>query len=46
MSETEGTVLQSAEVRRASRLHDYVELTKPRLTTNLLLPWRSKRETA
>ena len=32
MSETEGTVLQSAEVRRASRLHDYVELTKPRLT--------------
>ncbi len=23
-----------------------VELTKPRLTTNLLLPWRSKRETA
>lgn len=32
MTETEGTVLQPAEARRASRFNDYVELTKPRLT--------------
>jgi len=32
MTETEGTVLQPAEVRRVSRFNDYIELTKPRLT--------------
>ncbi len=32
MTETEGTILQPAEVRRVSRFNDYLELTKPRLT--------------
>lgn len=32
MIETEGTILQSSEVRRMSRFGDFVELTKPRLT--------------
>lgn len=32
MIETEGTILQSSEVRRTARFGDFVELTKPRLT--------------
>ncbi len=32
MIETEGSVLQAGEVRRGTRLGDFVELTKPRLT--------------
>lgn len=32
MIETEGSVLQSTEVRRMARVAEYIELTKPRLT--------------